>query len=127
MKAREFIAEKLRKLHAEFPQIRIRYEYRFCTGSHIIEVKPLRFFENDEAYGDEEESIWDEFEALFPQEHILFISEGFLTEIEHADLELGYGERIHFDKAGVPDIKFTLDDYLESIAPQHDKKYALAA
>ncbi|MEH0007403.1 MAG: hypothetical protein V6Z82_01605, partial [Flavobacteriales bacterium] len=109
MTAREFIAEKLRELHAKFPQIQIRYEYRMSTQSHLIEVMPLHFFENDEAYAHEEEKIRDEFESLFLPEDILFISEGFLTEIEYADLELGYGERIPFDK-GTPDIKFSLDD-----------------
>ena len=86
---------------------------------------PIRFFRNED-YAYEEARIWDEFEARFPQEHIVFISEGFLTEIEHADLELGHGEKILFDKR-IPDIEFSLDDYVESIAPQHDKKYALAA
>ena len=129
MTASEFVTKELKALHAKFPQIRIRYEYRFCTGRHIIEVIALSFFENDEDYILEEKKIWDEFESLFLQEDILFISEDSLTEIEHADLklgyELGYREKIHLDKP-IPEFKF-LSAYAKAMTPRHDEVHALAA
>lgn len=94
MKAKDFIEKKLRQLALTYIGIQIRYEYRVNSKSHIIEIIPLSFFEGNENYFIEEGLIEDEFEKMFPEENIVFISEGSLTEIKDADLKLGYNELI---------------------------------
>jgi hypothetical protein len=90
MKSTEFIKKKLYELHKKFNNIKFRYEYRKNTYSHLIEVTPFDFFKENKEYINEEILFQEEFEELFPNEIILFISEGFLTEIKKSEFELGY-------------------------------------
>jgi hypothetical protein len=125
MKAKDFIEEKLRLLASKFKEVHIRYEYRTNTRSHLVEIIPLRFFEENESYFEEEANIEDEFEKLYPEENIIFISEGSLTEIKNADLELGY-EKFSFDYNSFI-INFEVDGYSEEVENQSFENYALAA
>ena len=93
MTAKDFTEERLRLLASKFIDIQIRYEYRANTRSHLIEIIPLSFFEENESYFEEEAKIEDEFEQLFPSENIVFISKGSLIAIKKADLELGYKKK----------------------------------
>jgi len=81
MTAKDYIEEKLSLLASKFTDIKIRYEHHANTGSHLIEIMPLSFFEENGSYLEEETKIEDEFEQLFPSENIVFISEGSLTVI----------------------------------------------
>lgn len=90
MKSIEFLATKLNELYARFSDVKIRYEYRANTYSHLIEITPLSFFEENEEYLFFEAKIEDEFEALFPNENIVFISDGSLSEISNPFFKLGY-------------------------------------
>ena len=94
MKAQDFIIKKLNELAVNFDGIRIRYEFRKNTLTHIIEVLPLDLYENDLGYLAEEDRIEDEFESLFPEDNIVFISEGSLTEIVEPYFEVGYNKII---------------------------------
>ncbi len=125
MKANDFIEEKLRLLASKFKEIHIRYEHRVITRSHLIEIIPLSFYEENESYFEEEANIEDEFEKLFPEENIVFISEGSLTEIKNADLELGY-KKFSFDYNSLI-IKFEVEGYSEEVENQSFENYALAA
>jgi len=90
MKSKEYIENKLNELFTKFGDIKIRYEYRANTCSHLIEVIPFSFFDKNEDYMKLEANIEDEFESLFPDESIIFISEGSLSEIKRSDFNLGY-------------------------------------
>lgn len=128
MTARDYIEEKLTLLAKKFIDIQIRYEYRANTRSHLIEIIPLSFFEEDEAYFKEESAIEDEFEQLFPSENIVFISEGSLTVIKKADMELGYQKStfiINLDQLNISAYIEVLG-FSEDIQSQ-DFNYALAA
>jgi len=92
MKSKEFIKNKLNYLQSIFNDVKIRYEYRANTYSHIIEIIPLSFFEKNEEYMIVESEIEDEFESKYPNENILFISEGSLSEIYNPEYKLGYNE-----------------------------------
>jgi len=92
MKSKEFIKAKLNYLYAIFNEVKIRYEYRANTFSHLIEIIPLSFFEKNEEYMIIESEIEEEFESLFLNENILFISEGSLSEIINPEFQLGYNE-----------------------------------
>jgi len=125
MKAKEYIEGKLRLLASKYCEVQIRYEYRANTGSHIIEIIPLSFFEENNDYLIEEAQIEDEFERLFPKENIVFISEGSLTSIKDPDLELGY-KIICYD-FGSTLIHFEVDGYSSNIENRGSENYALAA
>ena len=90
MKSIEFLETKLNELYAKFSDVKIRYEYRANTYSHLIEIIPLSFFEGNEEYISLEAKIEDEFEASFPNENIVFISKGSLSEINNPEFTLGY-------------------------------------
>jgi hypothetical protein len=125
MKANEYIEKKLKELSSEFTEVKIRYEYRATTQSHIIEVIPLSFIKNNEAYLLKEATIEEEFEKLFPMEDIIFISEDSLTEIRKAELELGY-DKIFFN-ASDSIIEFVVIGYSDSIIQPNHEDFALAA
>lgn len=125
MKAQEFLIEKLRELSSKYEEVKIRYEYRANTQSHLVEIIPLSFFEKNAAYLIDESSIEEQFEALYPMESIVFISEGSLTEIKKADLELGYNKIIYdCNKFAVEYEVLGYSDMVESIGCDN---YALAA
>ncbi|MCP4336251.1 MAG: hypothetical protein GY679_00150 [Mycoplasma sp.] len=90
MNATDYIKTKLKEIASKFNEAKIRYEHRVTTQSHLIEIVPLTFFENDEAYIIEEAAFEDEFEQLFPDENIVFISENSLTQINKSEFDLGY-------------------------------------
>ncbi len=124
MKSNVFLKEKLKELYSKFKEIKIRYEYCKSTYSHIIEVTPLSIFNNNEEYMRAEEALENKFENLYPKENIVFISDGFLTEIRDTDLTLGY-ETITFDNEG-GSTEFIVEDFINGIE-FHENNYALAA
>jgi len=125
MNSKEFLVEKLKELSSKFEDIKIRYEYRKSTCSHIIEVIPLAVFKNNEDYMSAEAHLEYEFERLFPQEDIVFISEGSLTEIKAPDLVLGYNS-IVFDNTSF-DAEFIVEGFSEEVNVAGCENYALAA
>lgn len=125
MKSKEFIEQKINQVFSQFSDIKIQYEYRANTYSHLIEVTPLVFFKENERYITLETAIEDEFESLFPNENIVFISEGSLSEINSPDIKLGYGS-ITFENE-VVNIDFIVDGFSEDVDCQCSNNYALAA
>lgn len=125
MKSRKFIEHKLTELFAKFNDIKIQYEYRANTYSHIIEVTPLVFFKENECYITLEAELEEEFESLFPNENILFISEDSLSEIINPDFILGY-ESITFDNE-VFNTEFVVEGFSEDVDFQYNNNYALAS
>lgn len=131
MNAKEFLRVRLTELVSVFTNIKIRYEFRQCTQSHLIEVTPLDFYDNDEKYLIEEAAIEKEFENSFPQESIVFISEDSLTEIKDAEFELGYCESIVFNNSSL-NIEFEVNGFsniIEQPTPiiKQEARFALAA
>jgi hypothetical protein len=87
MKSKEFIKNKLEQLSKEFQEISIRYQFDKRDLTHIIEIKPLKEFNDNSSYQEKEAEITYEFEQLFFPETILFISENSLTKITEPELE----------------------------------------
>nr|WP_321356686.1 hypothetical protein [uncultured Draconibacterium sp.] len=125
MKSKEFLIEKLTEMSSKFEDVKIRYEYRKNTYSHIIEVIPLAIFNSDKEYMMAEADLEDEFETLFPKEDIVFISEDSLTEIESPDLLLGY-ESITFDNL-ISATEFVVEGFTDEVDFSGCEYYALAA
>ncbi len=93
MNSQEFIIDKLRNLSYRYSDLKIRYEFRANTLSHIIEILPLSFFETKLEFIGDEVELEKEFEQTYPLENIVFVSENSLTEIRKEDLELGYARK----------------------------------
>ena len=126
MKSEDFLIGRLKEMSSKFEDVKIRYEFRKNTFSHIVEVIPLAIFDNDEEYMKFETCLEDEFENLFPTEDIVFISEDSLTEIKVPDLILGY-ESITFDNHFVMATDFVVDGFTDEVDTSSCKYYALAA
>ncbi len=126
MKSREFIKTKLNELYTKFSDIRIRYEYRANTYSHLIEIIPFNFFEENEEYITIESKIEEDFENMFPNENILFISDGSLTEIINPEFRLGYDDTIKFNN-DVLNIDYIVDGFNDGLDFQYSNNYALAS
>jgi len=125
MNSRDYIEKKISDLALKFSGIRIRYEYREITQSHIIEILPLDLYESNTEYLLEEELIEKEFDALFPDENILFVSEGSLTELARVDFELGYKELLFDNDASSMEFEWT--GFTEEVESVDVDNLALAA
>ena len=90
MNSKDFIKHNLSKIWNSFPEVQFRYEFKTHTNTHVIEVTPVSFFEENEEYLDLESDFEYKFEQMFPEEEILFISEGSLTKYEMQSFKLGY-------------------------------------
>lgn len=121
----DFIIERLKQLSEKFIGIKLRYEFRRSTQSHLVEILPLDIFEEDELYLDEEIKLEAEFEKLYPSESIVFISEGSLTEIRNPEFEIGYSN-FEFD-IDIPTTSFSVDAYSVVVDNTGCQNYALAA
>lgn len=125
MKSKQYLLEKLQELSLNFKDIKIRYEHRLNTSSHLIEVIPLAIFQSNEEYMLAEANLEDEFENLFPQEDIVFVSEDSLTEIKRPDLLLGY-ESVTFENQS-SSAELIIEGYSFDVDYTGCEYYALAA
>jgi hypothetical protein len=89
MTAKDYIREELTRIWNCFPEIQFRYEFKILTRTHVVEVNPLSFFKENREYLRMESDFEYEFEQMFPEDEILFISEGSLTEIRNAEFQVG--------------------------------------
>lgn len=125
MNSKEFLDKKLNNLAFKFDTIKIRYEYRESTNSHLIEVLPFGVFNNNDAYISEEVSIMDDFEENFPTENIVFISEDSLSEVRNTDKIYGY-DKINID-VSCQGFDFNIEGIAKYVDNSDSKLYAIAA
>lgn len=114
----EFITEELKKLHTNFSSSNIRYELNVYTSTHIIEITPVEFY-NNETYMASELELEDLFLIKYPKENILFISTDSLNKISNPIFEI-YCEKIGSFTAG-----FLISDLI-SFPKQCDSEYLVA-
>jgi hypothetical protein len=88
MKAKTYVEKKLKFLAEKYPEAEFRYEYRINTQTHIIEVLPQLFFDENDNYLADELFIENDFNNKYPSEDFLFISSDSLTQIYKVDLDL---------------------------------------
>lgn len=84
----EFIKSKLQVLNSLCPYLNIRYEYRNYTNTHIIDIRPQIFYDDDKQYITQQIEIENEFEEKYPYDNIMFVSEDSLTKIDKPTFEL---------------------------------------
>lgn len=85
MTAKNFIFNQLRQLTEKFPGVLFSYEYRPVSNTHVIEVQPQDFFENNKDYLEEEYLLETTFYENFSSEEILFISSGSLIKLDNPE------------------------------------------
>jgi hypothetical protein len=95
MNAKDYIREELTRIWNCFPEIQFRYEFKTSTRTHVVEVNPLSYFKENRDYLRMESDFESDFEQIYPEEEILFISEGSLTEIRNAEFQIG-GINVNF-------------------------------
>jgi hypothetical protein len=88
MTSKKFIVKKLENFIIQFPQARVRYEFREFANAHFIEILPCELYRSDEKYISWESAMWDKFVELYPEEGICFISNDALVGIKNAELTL---------------------------------------
>ena len=126
MNSQEFIIDKLRNLSYKYSDLKIRYEFRANTLSHIVEILPVTFFETKLEFIVDEVELEKEFEQAYPLENIVFVSENSLTEIRRVDLEMGYDGKIYIYSDSLPEFEVVgYSDVIETTMTQNT--YALAA
>jgi hypothetical protein len=123
MTSKNFIKDKLTQIWNCFPEVQFRYEFKIHTNTHVIEVIPFSVFEGNEEYMRTESDFEYEFEQMFPEEDILFISEGSLTQIKNVEYQLG-PKNLNF-KNEVSEFNYTFIDIEKPI--DNTSNFALAA
>lgn len=121
MKSSEFVINRVKELADKFVDIKLRYEYRQSSLSHLIEILPFDLYEKNKDYMMEEANFESEFLDLYPSEEILFISEQSLSEICNPIFELGHTTVVD---NSVTVVEVELDDYNHAYS---NVNFALAA
>lgn len=81
MKSFELIELKLNEFVTRFPQISFLYEFDEAEQTHIVEVRPLKIYEEDEAYKEAEGEFTYIFDRKFSPESLMFVSEDSLIRV----------------------------------------------
>ncbi len=89
MTAKSFIVKRLKQLSDRFGKERFAYGYRSVSNTHVIEVLPLCFFQNNKEYLDEEYLLETAFKKKFPEEEILFVSSDSLIQLDCPEQTFG--------------------------------------
>ncbi len=81
MDPKQYINNKLKELHNQFPCLTIKYKYDSYTQTHIVDIMPLSEYDNNEEYMKFETEIGYEFDNLFFPESVMFVSSDSLTQL----------------------------------------------
>lgn len=126
IKSFQYLEIKLKELHKLFPKCNIRYEYRETRKSHIIEITPLSFYE-DEDYQIAETDIEDDFEIKYPGEDIVFVSENSLTKVTNPCLELIAEQNLTWCVMLHQEDQYAMDMFGIDLEFAGENNYAIAA
>ena len=83
--AKTYILSKLSHITKSVPELKILYKYDFLTRDHLIKVLPLDEYKNNEEYHTLEEELLFSFIEKFPNDSLVFLSEGDWIDIESPD------------------------------------------
>ncbi len=89
----QYIKSYLEETCSLFPSISFRYRFNGNTKTHIVEVRPLSDFQDNEDYACREAEFMFDFEHRFGPETILFVSDESLTKVNDPEFEVG-GKKI---------------------------------
>ncbi len=86
MNSKQYIYNKLKELHSQFPSLAIKYKHDSYTQMHIVDIMPLSEYENNKDFMRFETEIGYEFDNMFFPESVMFISYNSLTQITNPEL-----------------------------------------
>lgn len=124
----DFIIKELKKLHANFSNSNIRYEFCHFTKTHLVEITPLEFY-NSNSYMEYELNLDDRFFELYPSEDLVFISDQSLSKISNPIFEI-FREKVggfRTDFTVLPTFSEFDDFYENEYHYLEDNNYALAS
>lgn len=87
MNSKQYIYNKLKELHSQFPSLAIKYKHDSYTQMHIVDIMPLSEYENNKEFMRFETEIGYEFDNMFFPESVMFISSNSLTQITNPELQ----------------------------------------
>lgn len=127
--SQNFIVEHLENLFDKIENIRLKYEFKQTTSTHIVEVLPFDVYEESSAYLLLEIEIQNAFEEFFGNsEEILFVSEGSLNRVTSPSFVLGGSKFETENSVKTKDFQFSLElDGQSSFSSGINTSYALAA
>lgn len=124
MKSKEYIKDRLQNLLNIYPQLTFFYQFDDAEKLHMVEVEPLKDFDSNLAFQNDEADFIFDFDNSFFPESIVFISKNSLISIDSPEYILknytsfGLEDVIpNYSFIGIKDI-----EYLSG-----DNNYALAA
>ncbi len=97
MSSLDVLKDELTKLYSEIEGIKIRYELKNDLLTHIVEIKPIDIYSNNDDYLNKEIEIEEKFAEMFPSEEVVFISEESLSTISKPCFQLGYIDDVLLD------------------------------
>lgn len=86
MNSKQYIYNKLKELHSQFPNLAIKYKHDSYTQMHIVDIMPLCEYENNKDFMRFETDLSYEFDNMFFPESVVFISSNSLTQITNPEL-----------------------------------------
>ena len=84
----DFICLKINELQAKMPSLSIRYQYDRLRDDHIVEVLPAEVYNDNYKFAELETGLSLEFMDQFPDQNLMFVTEGSLIEVESVDFEI---------------------------------------
>ncbi|WP_316778450.1 hypothetical protein [Pedobacter antarcticus] len=128
---KEYITQELKSLVKEFDQIKASYRYDRLCETFYIQILPSKFYKESEALIERRFDILDEFLDLFPNESIVFLTEGNLINMDSVELCVQgkmYGTNKFISKvSNYKSFNFELELPVPSNDLSYENNYALAA
>jgi hypothetical protein len=126
MNPKEFIKTRLNELRNFFPELSFKYKFNKITSTHIVDVRPVEYYESNEDYIRYEANFCYEFDNKFFPESIMFISEDSLTKIKDPDFVFNANQ--FSEDLQPPPITFQVNDIITKTEYiSGETTYALAA
>jgi hypothetical protein len=84
--SKNIVISALKKFVAEFPRVEFTYEFNEETGTHLVKVVPLVFFESSEELAEFDIDLSAKINGLFPEEIVCLVSENGPIELKNPEL-----------------------------------------
>ncbi|MEO8589811.1 MAG: hypothetical protein ABI432_10610 [Flavobacteriales bacterium] len=90
MNSSAILRKQLASLAAEFPSVRLRYQFDELAQTHMVEVSPEYLYEVDDNFKSAQAKVIEDFTQQFPMEGLCFIGPNDIIGIE-GELEVFHG------------------------------------
>lgn len=106
MTPREFIIEKLNRIHSLMEGIGFRYAYDVEINYHVIEVFPVNLYDSNEKYIELEIDFKERFYEMFPSENIVVSTDREIHDMSNLIYNVYPESKIYFNMGVQDDYDF---------------------